>query len=348
MKAEQRHRLEHNALADRVGKVVQSVKSAPATQSLALWLGVAAVVIVIIAWQLFRSASYIETSGLWRTLDAATRQGDMGVIQSLESLRDEHPGTTVGTSAGFQLARLRLQEGQANLGNSLEFDRKDAIKKLVSVRSLYAQLAKDSVDAPLQMQEAMLMQAKIDESLTGVADPDKPGEMLGSLDRAKEAYQALATKYPDSAAGVAAKKRLEDLEKNKAQIETFYTEFNDILTKPHLPPGPATPPIPGFPPAPKLPIESTPSTGKPSSTLPPEVKPGDFTVPPAAPGKTNDSKASPAGEKGKSPTVPALPTTPPDGKQGSDAAGAKKLAEPAKSKPEDGGSKSSPAADKKK
>ena len=51
MKAEHRHRLEQNALADRVGRVVQSVKAAPATQSLALWLGVAAVVIVIIAWQ---------------------------------------------------------------------------------------------------------------------------------------------------------------------------------------------------------------------------------------------------------------------------------------------------------
>jgi len=348
MKAEQRHRLEHNALADRVGKVVQTVKSAPATQSLALWLGVAAVVIVIIAWQLFRSASYMETSGLWRTLDSATRGTDE-VIHTLEGLRDDHPGTTVATSAGFQLARLRFQEGQANLGNSLEFDRKDAIKKLIGVRASYAQLAKDSADAPLQMQEAMLMQAKIDESLTGVADPDKPGEMLGSLDRAKEEYQALVTKYPDSAAAMMAKKRLEDLDKDKAQIESFYTQFNELLTKPTLPSGPiTTPQFPRLPEGLKLPFESTPSGGTPTGATPPAVQPGDFKVPAAPPGKPDDGKTNPAAEKGKAPTVPALPSTPPDGKGATEAPGAKKSAEPAKSKAEDTNSKTPPAADKKK
>ena len=211
---------------------------------------------------------------------------------------------------------------------------------------MYAQLAKDSADAPLQMQEAMLMQAKIDESLTGVADPDKPGEMLGSLDRAKEEYQALATKYPDSAAGAAAKKRLDELEKNKAQIESFYTEFNEILTKPHLPPGPVTTsPIPNFPALPKLSIESSPSTGKASGTTPPDVKPLDFRVPP---GRANPTTARrihlPTREDADG---SALPTSPPDGRTGS-SAGRKKSTEPAKPKADDASSKTPPAADKKK
>jgi hypothetical protein len=347
MKAEQRHRLEQNALAERVGKVVQSVKSAPATQSLALWLGLAAVVIVIIAWQFFRSASYIESSALWRTLSSATRGGE-DVIRSLEGLRDDHPGTTVGTAAGFQLARLDFQEGQANLGNSLEFDRKAAIKKLVSVRAKYAQLAKDSADSPLQLQEAMLMQAKIDESLTGVADPDKPTEMLGSLAQAKEGYQALATKFPESAAGQIAKKRLEVLDRDKAQIQTFYTDFNELLTKAPLPPGPVTtPPLPNFPAAPKLPFESTPPTGKPAGETPPAVKPGDFKVPPATPSKPADGKTGAADEKGKIPTVPALPSTPAGSKTGAETPGDKKAAESAKPKADDS-SKTPPAADKKK
>ena len=231
MKAEHRHRLETNALADRVGRVVQTVKSAPATQSLALWLGVLAIVIVIISWQLFRSASYTETSTLWRTLDGATENvGE--VMHTLENLQDEHAGTTAGTSAGFLLARIKLQDGQANLGNTLDIDRKEAIKKMVSAREMYAKLAKDSADAPLLAQESLMMQAKIDESLIGVANPEKQGEVLSTFNQARDGYQALATKYPDSPAGIEAKKRLDDLEKNKAQIEKFYTDYNTLLSAP--------------------------------------------------------------------------------------------------------------------
>src|SRR5262249_31712155 len=142
-----------------------------------------------------------------------------------------------------------------------------------------------------------------------------------------------------------------DLEKNKAQIESFYTEFNDILTKPHLPPGPATPSpaLPNFPALPpNLPLGNTPSSGRPSSSLPPEVKPGDFKVPPAPPGKTADGKGSRAGDKGKNPTVPALPTTQPETKKGSEPTGDKKSGEAAKTKADAPSSKSPPAADKKK
>ncbi|HEV8062646.1 MAG TPA: hypothetical protein VGP68_22390 [Gemmataceae bacterium] len=344
MKAEHRHRLEQNALADRVGRVVQSVKAAPATQSLALWLGVAAVVIVIIAWQLFRSASSMEASALWRNLDAATRGPD-DYLRQLENLRDEHPGTMAGTSASFQLARIKFAEGQINLGNSLESDRKDAIKKLASARDMYAQLARDTSDVPLLMQESLMMQAKIDESLTGVADPDKPDETLGSLAMATKQYQELASKYPESAAGKAAKKRLEDLEKNKVQVEDFYAQFNQILTLPQMPinldSGPIHPPLPG------LPANLTNPESKPPIEIPPAAKSGEYKVPATTPAKPGDGKANPAGPPSTKPTIPIIPTTPPDSKPGTAAPPAAKAPVPAAPKAGDAKTPPPPAPDKK-
>ena len=315
MKAEERHRLQHNALADRVSRVVEGVKSAPATQSLALWLGVIAVIIVIVAWQFFHSASLTETSFLWRMLNGATREPE-DVIHVLDSLRDDHPGTTVGTSAGYQVARLKFRAGQASLGNAVSFERKDAIKNLVEARGLYVQLMKDSGDAPLLMQESMLMQAMIDESLTGVADPEKPTETLGSLAQAKEQYQALATKYPDSAAGVAASKRLTELEKNKGEIESFYTKFNELMAAAPPASNPIdTNPIPAFPnlDLPKLPPGLTNPESKPPET-PASAKPGETKAPGAGvvPAKPGDGKptTNPSTPLGKTPTVPPLPAVP--------------------------------------
>jgi hypothetical protein len=347
MKAEQRHRLQHNALADRVGRVVEGVKSAPATQSLALWLGVIAVIIVIVAWQFFHSASLVENSFLWRMLNEATREPE-DVIHVLDSLRDDHPGTTVGTSAGYQLARLKFRAGQANLGNAVSFDRKDAIKNLVEARNLYAQLVKDSSEMPLLMQESMLMQAMIEESLTGVADPEKPTEKLGSLAKAKEQYQALATKYPESAAGVAAAKRVGELEKNQAEIESFYTKFNELMAA--APPASSpidTNPIPAFPDLklPKLPeglsnpdvkLPETPATAKPGETKAPGAG--------ATPEKPADGKptTNPVTPPAKPPTIPPLPTVPePAGTKPGDKPPATKAPEP--TSPKTGDAKTPPA-----
>jgi hypothetical protein len=289
MKAEQRHRLETNTLADKVGRAVETVRSAPATQSLALWLGIAAVLIVIIAWQFFRSAAHAETSSLWRTLDAATRDtGD--VLHTLQSLQEDHPGTTVGTSAGYQLARIKLQDGQMNLGNSLELDRKEAIKKLIDARGQYEKLAKESTDMPLLQQESLMMQAKIDESLIGVADPDKPGETLSTLAKAMGEYEALAKKFPDSAAGVAAQKRLDTLEKDKSQIENFYTQYNELLaiSRSSSPPIlPSTLEKPKLPPLP--PNLSNPEM--PPIQIPPATKPGETKPGAPAPAKSPEDKA---------------------------------------------------------
>jgi len=350
MKAEHRHRLEQNALADRVGRVVEGVKAAPATQSLALWLGVVAIIIVIIAWQLFRSASYIETSAAWRNLNEDTREPD-DVIHRLESLREEHPGSNVGTSAGYQLARLKFRAGQANLGNATEFERKEAIKNLVSARDLYVQLAKDSADAPLLLQESMLIQAKIEESLTGVPDPEKPTEILGSLDKAKDEYQALATKFPESAAGIAAKKRLDELEKNPAQVKEFYVKFNKLMAAPGSSGPINTNPIPAFPTPslPKLP-EGYDTDVKPPVT-PPAAKAGE-TKPPessTSPDKAKDGKpaVTPGTPPAKTPTVPTLPTTPGE-KPGAAVPPATKTPEPAApTKPGDQKSPPAPAPDKK-
>jgi hypothetical protein len=218
---------------------------------------------------------------------------------------------------------------------------------LIAARGMYVQLAKDSADVPLQMQEAMLMQAKIDESLTGVADPDKPGEMLGSLEKAKEQYQALASKYPDSAAGIAAKKRLEELEKNKAQIESFYAQLNELLTAPRpsspaiQSPGPVFPSLPQLPPGlrnPDVKAPEPPAADKAGANKAP--------APAATPAKPADGKAN-SSPAPSTPTVPTIPATPADGKPAPAVPPAAKTPESAAPKAGEGKSSPVPAPDKK-
>ena len=80
-------------------QVVQSVKSAP-RRSRWQWLGVVAIhrhcgVAIV-------SGAYISHLRALAKLDSATREPTGHSLA--KNLRDDHPGTTVGTSAGFQLA----------------------------------------------------------------------------------------------------------------------------------------------------------------------------------------------------------------------------------------------------
>lgn len=279
MKAEHRHQLHTNALADSLGRMVKGMKTAPKSTSLAIWLGIGALVVILVAWQVYRITASERVSTEWLKLDEAT-QAMLNTEGSYVRVVDDYPGSMASRSARFQIARGRIQAGEQNLTNFLM--RNDAIKALMSAREIYALLASESSDTPILMEEALMAVAKVDESLIAVPNPDKTSEVCSTIDKAREAYLALAQKYPDSPNGKAAANRAQELEKNRAQWEKFYAQLNDLSTspKPSFSGESTPPPKPNFPaldtqlnPAPSVPPALTP---EPKAAIP---TPKDTTKP---------------------------------------------------------------------
>lgn len=289
MKAEHRHQLHTNALADSVGRMVQGMKTAPKSTSLVIWLGIGALVVILVAWQVYRTTAAERTSAEWLKLDEAT-EATLNKEGPYIQVAQDYPGSMVSRSAQFQVARERILVGEQNLTNMIM--RPEAIKALKSARELYTILATESADTPILMQEALMAVAKVDESLIGVPDPEKPGEVCSTIDKARTAYLAVAEKYPDSPNGKAAASRAQQLEKERAQWEKFYAQLNELSSppKPNLP-GDSTPP-----PQPKIPLPDT-SIKVPAPTMP-EAK-ASVTIPvptakPAQPVPAPAPKTAPA------------------------------------------------------
>jgi tetratricopeptide (TPR) repeat protein len=91
-------------------------------------------------------------------------------------------------------ARRWLYDGVKDLG----FNSSRAADDLRKADELYQKLADESSDRPLLEQEALLGAGRASES-------------LGDFDRARKLYTRLVEKYPDSARGQTAQKRLAQL-----------------------------------------------------------------------------------------------------------------------------------------
>ncbi len=231
MKAEHRHQLQTNALADRMGRLLKGVREAPKSTSTLIWVFVLLALGTFAVWQYAARATVSERSDLWTRVDEATHDPAGPVkLQAIETL---NPGTLPARSARFLRARWNLQHG-------LEFlavdDHGRALPLLSEARTLYAELVPHIVDNPLLAQEALLGRATAEESLAAIVEPaDATGasttdgsELAGSLDKALEYYLELAKKYPDSDSGEKAKKRAKELQDttSRSQIEQFYAEAN--------------------------------------------------------------------------------------------------------------------------
>jgi hypothetical protein len=245
MKAEHRHQLQTNILADKVGKVIQGMKSGPKSTTVAVWGVVFVVIIGIILWQYTAAASQSRQSAEWQTIDKAMHDPAKG-MKTLEEIASEDETSLTNRTARFQLARIRFSAGQAGLTGA---DRADAIKVIQEARNLYEKLRGQCADAPLLEQEASFGYAKALEALTGVTTPTDPAADLAA---AIGEYKALAKKYPDSPLGKSAAKRVEELEGHSAEIAKFYKELAELPISKMPPPMPLFPPLEKNPPAPDL------------------------------------------------------------------------------------------------
>jgi hypothetical protein len=237
MKAEHRHQLQTNALADRMGRLLQGMRSTPKSTSAVIWVFVFLALATFAFWQYAASASVKDHSALWTSVENATHSPTMGGLNALESIERDHAGTMAGRAAGFELARWRLQQGLEYIAKD---DRTRAFPMLEEARELYRKLMPQSIDDPLLTQEAMMGVATAEESLAvGPATPGQTPETAkseaadgqehgGKLDRALQYYRELANKYPDSILGKKAAKRADDLEQQttRSQIDQFYAEVS--------------------------------------------------------------------------------------------------------------------------
>ncbi len=255
MKAEQRKELERNALRENLRELAEALKKKPSNRTLIL-CGIGVLVALLFAgFVLLRKGSSEGVSSRWAKLDSISSLNSVSDLEpfakddaKLKALIEEHKknstplspaeldqireellqkfiedyrGTTAARTARFEEARYRLEHGVQNLGNKDHYAY--AVENLKKARDLYEQLAPESGDTPVLVQEAMMGAAKAEEALAATSE--------GNLDRAVELYEKLAKAYPDSFQGKAAEARAKELREKGDQIKAFYAKLKEDATK---------------------------------------------------------------------------------------------------------------------
>jgi len=225
MKAEHRHELKTNALADTMGRLLQSLKTGPSRHGLFVWGGLAVVAAIVLTVFFVWKSNRDTRSALWVKVDESQRQLDNAAdraeveaaLQDFKSTADQHGDTPQARALRFDRARTLLRQG---LERFYSPEREAALKDVKEAREISAKLADDKENDPILLQEAMMSVAKADES-------------LGDLDEALKGYQKLAKAYPNGVLGKAAEERakyLED-ENNRNKIKELYDALDKELNR---------------------------------------------------------------------------------------------------------------------
>jgi tetratricopeptide (TPR) repeat protein len=214
-------------LADRMGRLVQGMKSGPKSTSAVVWVIAVVAVGVFVAWY-FATGAPASRSQTWVKLENdLTREDDQQRLDDLRKVAEENPGTVPARVARFQRARLLLQARGLEVLYSDQ--RASAIQSLEEARRLYKELAQECIDNTVLRQEALLGLARAEEALVGIPKEDNAEDSRGDLDQALKDYeQYLTIANPDSVVGKDVKKHVEELEKNRQDVVAFYTEMNRI------------------------------------------------------------------------------------------------------------------------
>jgi hypothetical protein len=227
MKAEHRKELRTNALADRIGRFIQGVKTRTQANYLMIWGTLAVVVAGFVIWYFINRSNKNARSELWVELDSvAVPASTMPIdkdhdpykkrVSELEDIIENHKGTKQALIARFELARINLR----NLGlDLLADDPRFALANLEKAKREYTKLAEDYKDEPQWAAQARLGLAQIAET-RAIQD-------LSKLDDAVKLYEQVAQEYPKTAAGMEAQQRVKEFKdsKKRAAIEQFYKDL---------------------------------------------------------------------------------------------------------------------------
>ena len=235
MKAEHRHELKTNALAETLNRVLQGLKTAPSRHTLFVWGAIGVVALLALGGYLWWKTDRENRSALWVKVDDAERKLEDAAnpdevdtaLNDFKKIADANSGTQQARVLRFERARAVFRTGLEQLCS----DHDRAVKDLTEARDLYAQLAKETTgdrgENTVLGQEALMNVAKANES-------------LGDLDEALAGYKKVASTYPNSVLGQAAAERakyLED-ENNRKKVKEFYAKLGE-MTKPESKPAEA-------------------------------------------------------------------------------------------------------------
>lgn len=315
MKTERRHELQKNELADWIGHQFDRVRPHGKTILAASILGAA----VIIAAMVILQDREVSQDTAWTDFHMYAGSRDSS---ALAELAKQHSGTQVGLWAREAQARLDLERGIA----SLYTNRDDAMMALNDARKGFADVVAGATSKPELLQLALF----------GLGEAQ---EAAGNLDAAREYYQQVSEKFPDTVIGKQAASRLKTLKDPK--VVSFYNWFAKQKPRPssqfsmpgmpnmqNMPGTPGLPadlhPLPDLPDLPPAP-EGSPVTAPadvPTSPAPGSPPKGDSSArpsgasaePPApdAPGKA----APPSAAAPQPPAAPVPPNSPPPSPEG--------------------------------
>ncbi len=308
MKAQKRHELETNYLADWLGQMFK--KTEPYHNTIT-WALVAVVVLlgVYVAWSKFAHRS--EASA-WDDFYSALA-GDNFV--ELERIAEDHPGTPVAHWALIVSADARL----ANACMQVFANKDTAAQDLEKAVKAYTTVIEQSREPRLR-QRALFGRARAYETLSGTP------QGTGDLPKAIADYEQLVESYADGTYTAIASTQLKRL--NSQEIKVFYDKFATYVPKRQA----SKESEPG---GKQLPFESssvpgdasqsqfskllnlsdlkvrgakstTPGKPEPGKTEPGKTEPGK-----SEPGKTEPGKTGPAKPEMKTPAPKTAPPAPP-------------------------------------
>jgi hypothetical protein len=206
MKAEQRKELETNTLADRMGKVVQRVKTSP-RRTFFTYLFIIAVLAgaAWYGWRLWSEARVTESAKWVQLYDGAGNH-----IEFLLRDKESNPGK----AARFQAAWLLYWDFGVKM---LATNSEGSLQSLKEAGEMYKKLAEECKDDKVFEPQALLGRAVVEETFA-VQDRKR-------LDKAKVFYEEIVEKHAKSAEGKYAQERLERLKANKGRdlINTYET-----------------------------------------------------------------------------------------------------------------------------
>jgi hypothetical protein len=299
MKAERRHELKHNQLADWLEARIEVLRP----HATGILLGLALLSAIVLAAAFYFGGETHASASAWSTyFDAFNDREPQRILQDLTT---KQSGSKAAWWAQAALGDINLSEGTA----ALYTDRKEAQKRLEAAEAAYKQV--EQADDPMLKNRARLGLARVYESLF------KPND-------ARKYYEQVAASEKDSPLGKQAAtdaKRLKD-SRELAFLDWFATQtpkrpvpFPGVGGNvPGLPSDLPDRPNIGLPQGLGLDNIGTGTPAEPAPTFPaplgttPSATPSDATSPDA----TKDSDVKPAGAVSPPTTAPdtAKPTAP--------------------------------------
>jgi hypothetical protein len=254
MKAEERKHLEENALAHGVSTLVERAKSGRLVGLRWLGLALAAILVIGVWWYAVRQSNRAD-SQVWSGLSDLVRRGGES---SLTEFAGAHPDSTAARLARLETARVHLgPDGILLLQTGDKTQRNKAVENLEKARDEFTKLAEEFQADPTLRATALTGAAEAELALVGVPKAGGLGS-IGSVSAAADLYRKAAQAVGEATTvGEQAKKRADELEANKEEIERVGVQLYDRPLFGAAPGGPT----PGGPKAPEGPLPSQPADG---------------------------------------------------------------------------------------